>query len=52
MTPGTDQFAARLRAIMGELDADQVRLDRAIEETNTRLGQSQSARRPRGRNDA
>lgn len=52
MTPGTDQFAARLRAIMGELDADQVRLDRAIEETDTRLGQSQSARRSRGRNDA
>jgi hypothetical protein len=52
MTPGTDQFAARLRAIMGELDADQVRLDRAIEETDTRLGQSQSARRSSGRNDA
>jgi hypothetical protein len=52
MTPGTDQFAQRLRAIMRELDANQVRLDRAIEHTGARLAQSDPARRPSGRNDA
>jgi hypothetical protein len=54
MTPGTDQFADRLRAIMVELDADQARLDRAIEDTNvTRFGPSASARgRAGGSNDA
>ena len=52
MTPGTDQFADRLRAILVELDADQARLDRAIENTNTRFGRSASAGRTRGSNDA
>jgi hypothetical protein len=51
MTPGTDQFAQRLRAIMRELDANQVRLDRAIEDTGTRLAQSDPARPQSGRND-
>jgi hypothetical protein len=39
MTPGTNQFAQRLRAVKVNLDAEQARLDRAIDETNTRLGQ-------------
>ena len=51
MTPGTDQFAERLRAIMGELDANQVRLDRAVEETGKRLARSDSGRPLSGRND-
>jgi hypothetical protein len=52
MTPGTDQFARRLRAIVGELDANQVRLDRALEETDKRLARSDSGRPPSGSNDA
>jgi hypothetical protein len=52
MTPGTDQFADRLRAILVELDADQARLDRAIEDTDTRFGLSASGGRTRGSNDA
>ena len=49
MTPGTDQFADRLRGIMAELDADQARLNRAVENTNTtRFGQSPPARPGRG----
>ncbi|MEA2438942.1 MAG: hypothetical protein QOH76_366 [Thermoleophilaceae bacterium] len=35
MTPGTNQFAQRLRALRADLDADQGRLDRAIDETST-----------------
>jgi hypothetical protein len=52
MTPGTDQFADRLRAILMELDADQARLDRAIEDTDTRVGRSASAGRTGGSNGA
>ena len=52
MTPGTDQFARRLRAIIGELDANQVRLDRAVEENAKRLARSDSGRPSSGRNDA
>jgi hypothetical protein len=52
MTPGTDQFARRLRAIIGELDANQVRFDRAVEETGKRLARSDSGRPSSGRNDA
>jgi hypothetical protein len=52
MTPGTDQFAERLRAIMGELDANQVKLDRALDETDKRLARSHSRRPSSGRNDA
>jgi len=52
MTPGTDQFARRLRAIRGALDADQAKLDRAVEETGTRLVRSDPTRRARGSNDA
>jgi hypothetical protein len=48
MTPGTDQFADRLRAIVVELDADQARLDRAIEDTHTRRFQAPD----RGNDDA
>ena len=50
MTPGTNQFAARLRAILVKLDADQARLDRAVEETHTRL--DRSARPSGGSNGA
>jgi hypothetical protein len=52
MTPGTDQFARRLRAIMLALDADQAKLDRAVEETGTRPVQTDPARRARGSKDA
>jgi hypothetical protein len=43
MTPGTDQFADRLRAIIVELDADQARLDRAVDDMHTRIVRSASA---------
>jgi hypothetical protein len=49
MTPGTGEFAQRLRDIMVKLDADQARLDRAIDATTTRLGAS--AGRPGRSND-
>ena len=37
MTPGTREFAARLRAIPVELDAEQARLDCSGGKTNVRL---------------
>jgi hypothetical protein len=53
MTPGTDQFADRLRAIMVELDADQARLEHAVENTDTtRFGRSASRGRTAGTGDA
>jgi hypothetical protein len=36
MTPGTDQFAQRLRAIAVKLDAEQAKLDLAIDESSRR----------------
>jgi hypothetical protein len=52
MTPGTNQFAARLRAITLKLDADQAKLDGAIEENKTRLARSPSGGRHKGSTDA
>jgi hypothetical protein len=52
MTPGTDQFARRLRAIMVALDADQAKLDRAVEEMGRRPVRGGSARRASLSNDA
>ena len=52
MTPGTDQFAHRLGAIVAALDADQAKLDRAVEETGTRPVRGDPAGRARGSNDA
>jgi hypothetical protein len=52
MTPGTDQFAGRLRAIMAALDAEQSRLDRGVEEMGRRPVRSGSARRAGPSNDA
>jgi hypothetical protein len=46
------QFARRLRAIIGELDANRVRLDRAVEETDKRLVRSDSGPPSSGRNNA
>ena len=40
MTPGTSEFAQRLREIMVKLDADQARLDRAVDTTAAHLGAS------------
>jgi hypothetical protein len=52
MTPGTDQFARRLRAVMVALDADQARLDGAVEEMGRRPIRGGSARRASPSNDA
>jgi hypothetical protein len=52
LTPGTVQFAERLRAIIAGLDANQARLDRALEVTDKRLARSDSGRRSSVRNDA
>ena len=52
MTPGTNQFAARLRAITLKLDADQAKLDGAIEDNKTRLARSPSRGRHKGSTDA
>ena len=43
MTPGTSEFAARLRAIPVELDAEQARLLRARGDTEVRLERSEGA---------
>jgi hypothetical protein len=51
MTPGTNEFAQRLRDVMVKLDADQARLDRAVESTVTRRARSVSAGRGGERND-
>jgi hypothetical protein len=52
MTPGTDQFALRLRAVMVALDADQARLDRAVEGIGKRPIRGGPARRASPSNDA
>jgi hypothetical protein len=52
MTPGTDEFARRLRAIVVALDADQARLERGVEEMGRRPIRGGSARRASPSNDA